>query len=147
MKSSDYIFVNDILYHKGVPASKRAKTDKPEYQLVLPEALQLPFISFYHDSPLGGHAGISATIDRLKADFYFERMSVLVSEFIRTCHVCQSRKVTKNTKEPITAFNHQVGLSRFMKSIYTDLCPQLTEEIPTFLPQLVCSVNMNMVYR
>ncbi|VDI12320.1 Hypothetical predicted protein [Mytilus galloprovincialis] len=47
-----------------------------------------------HDSPLGGHSGIQNTLDRLRDDFYFPRMGKIVTDYVASCHDCQSRKVT-----------------------------------------------------
>lgn len=104
LKSSDYMYVNDLLYHTSKPTFKRHNLTLPDYQLVLPAVMQLSVIDFYHSSPLAAHAGISATYDKIKANYYFERMSVIISDFVKTCHKCQSRKITTHTKEHITAF-------------------------------------------
>ena len=75
------------------------------YQLVVPELLIKSVISLYHDSSLGGHSGIQNTMDCIQEQYYFPNMSTTVTNYIRSCHECQSRKnTTLNTKGDITAF-------------------------------------------
>jgi hypothetical protein len=48
-----------------------------------------------HESPLAGHMGIQQTVDAISEHFYFQNLSSTVSDFVRTCHDCQERKMTK----------------------------------------------------
>lgn len=71
----------------------------------MPEIAVKSVISLYHDSPMGGHSGIQATLDLIKEHYYFPLMSQKVSDYIKSCHARQSRKVTKRkTKAEIVAF-------------------------------------------
>lgn len=49
-------------------------------------------IAFYHGSSIGGHSGISATLKRLKQEFYGKKMKQDVYVFVRECEVCQRCK-------------------------------------------------------
>ncbi|XP_075103126.1 uncharacterized protein LOC142177943 [Nicotiana tabacum] len=49
-------------------------------------------ISFYHDSSIGGHSGITTTLKMLKQDFYWKKMKQDVYAYIRVCDVCQKCK-------------------------------------------------------
>ena len=102
--SADYIIVNDLLFHSRVPRKRRTK-DLCQYQLVLPEVAISTIVSLYHECPLAGHAGIQTTIDRIQQNFHFEKLTVRVTEFVKSCSECQKRKMTKaHTKAGITAF-------------------------------------------
>lgn len=65
------------------------------YQLVLPQVLIPQILKLYHESPLAGHIGIQQTIDNLSEQRYFSRLPSIVSDFVRSCHECQERKMTK----------------------------------------------------
>ena len=92
------------MFHSRTPKAKRTKL-LCKYQLVLPSPLIQTILKLYHDSPLGAHSGIQDTIDRVKENYFFNRLSQIVSDYIRTCDQCQSRKITKvHTKSAIVAY-------------------------------------------
>ena len=103
VKCSDYILVDNVLFHKDRQTLKRDKLDSGNYQLVLPKIMQREVIQMYHDSPLAGHAGISITIDKIRKDYFFERMCTVVTDYVKSCDLCQRRKVSRHTKNPTTA--------------------------------------------
>ncbi|CAJ2644751.1 unnamed protein product [Trifolium pratense] len=49
-----------------------------------------------HTSPLGGHAGITRTLARVKAQFYWSGMKRDIVQYIQSCEICQKAK-TVNT--------------------------------------------------
>ncbi|GFO28343.1 retrovirus-related pol polyprotein from transposon [Plakobranchus ocellatus] len=102
LKQPHYSLIDGVLFHPCEPKTKR-KFVSNDYTLVLPKVLQKPVIDMYHSSPLAAHAGITATLQRVKADFYFERMSVLISDFVKSCDLCQRRKIVRHNKSPVTA--------------------------------------------
>lgn len=51
--------------------------------------LRHKLISYFHGSSVGGHLGISATLHRLKQEFYWKKMKPDVYTFIRECDTCQ----------------------------------------------------------
>ncbi|GFO32857.1 Pol polyprotein [Plakobranchus ocellatus] len=97
-----YSLIDGVLFHSCEPKTK-SKFVSHDYTLVLPKVLQKSVIDMYHSSPLAAHAGITATLQRVKADFYFERMSVLISDFVKSCDLCQRRKIVRHKKSPATA--------------------------------------------
>jgi hypothetical protein len=46
----------------------------------------------FHETPIGGHAGIIKTLKRLAANFYWTDMRKDVKQFISSCTVCQQTK-------------------------------------------------------
>ncbi|MFS7996550.1 putative nucleotidyltransferase, Ribonuclease H [Helianthus anomalus] len=56
------------------------------------EDLQHSIISLCHDSAVGGHSGIHATVQRIKSMFNWKGMLKQVRNFIRQCAVCQKAK-------------------------------------------------------
>lgn len=69
-----------ILYYKGklfVPAETHIR------DLLLSE---------FHNSPLGGHSGMKATLSRLTASFAWPQMAKDVKLFVKNCITCQQNK-------------------------------------------------------
>lgn len=109
VKHTDYAFIHGLLFHSCVIKSKRIKT-LSHYQLVVPKLLIPTVLKLYHDSLMGAHGGIQDTLDRLKEHYYFDKMSVIVSDYVKWCPECQKRKVTKtHTKSTITAYLTPTG--------------------------------------
>lgn len=46
----------------------------------------------YHSSPIGGHSGITRTLARTSAQFYWHNMRTDIRQFIHQCAVCQQAK-------------------------------------------------------
>ncbi|GKV27572.1 hypothetical protein SLEP1_g36732 [Rubroshorea leprosula] len=62
-------------------------------------ALRRKLIHLVHDSAMGGHSGIQASIKRLVLLFYSKGLEKDVRQYIRQCDVCQRYK-PKNTPTP-----------------------------------------------
>lgn len=105
VKCADYIMSNDLLYHVRNAKNKRNTDHRSKYQLVLPNILVRPVLEQFHDSPMGGHGGIQATIDLITEHFYFEKLPSIVTTYVQSCHDCQTRKITKaHTKSGIISY-------------------------------------------
>lgn len=103
LESSDFVIVDEILYHQRKAKSERTQ-NMNKFQLVIPKVLIPQILKISHDSPLAGHRGIQNTLDSVKEQFYFPKMSKIVSEYVQSCHQCQSRKVSNlKTKSKIVA--------------------------------------------
>lgn len=46
----------------------------------------------YHDSPIGGLDGVTRTVARIGAQFYWPKMRQQVKDFIAACIICQQAK-------------------------------------------------------
>ena len=104
LQATDYILVDNVLFHSRVAKSKRNKI-MDNLQIVIPEEMIDTVLKVVHDSPLGGHCGINNTLDRAKEHFFFPRMGKIISEYVQTCHTCQIRKVSNmKTKQKIVSF-------------------------------------------
>jgi hypothetical protein len=77
------VLFESVLFHTRIAKSKRTKL-LCQYQLALPEIAVKSVISLYHDSPMGGHSGIQATLDLIKEHYYFPLMSQKVSDYIKS---------------------------------------------------------------
>jgi hypothetical protein len=67
-------------------------------KLMIPPEKELieKLLQEFHSSPIGGHAGITRTMARLKAQFYWPKMQEDVKAFVQRCVICQQAK-TSNT--------------------------------------------------
>ncbi|GAU35592.1 hypothetical protein TSUD_295280 [Trifolium subterraneum] len=48
----------------------------------------------FHDSPIGGHAGITRTLARISAQFFWPHMRQTISQYVKQCSICQQAKHT-----------------------------------------------------
>ncbi|UYV83322.1 K02A2.6-like, partial [Cordylochernes scorpioides] len=76
---------------------KRTKrmTPNPEgraWLLVVPEKKKREIMKEYHNHMSNGHLGVAKTMYRIKSKYFWPSMLKNVSEFVKTCHLCQSRK-------------------------------------------------------
>ena len=55
-------------------------------------SLKRGVISLYHDSPMGGHPGISNTTWAIARDFWWPSMKKDVTKYIKGCTECQANK-------------------------------------------------------
>ena len=94
LQQTDYALFNNMLFHSRVAKAKRTKVWS-NYQLVLPDSLVLTVLKLFHDSTLGAHGGIQDTIDRVREHYFFPRLATVVSDYVKSCHDCQARKITK----------------------------------------------------
>lgn len=76
-----------------------------QFQLVIPKQLIPQILKVAHHSPLGGHSGIQNTLDSVKEQFYFALMGTIISDYLQSCHECQSRKVS-NVKTKANIVSH-----------------------------------------
>ncbi|MCI14451.1 hypothetical protein A2U01_0035582, partial [Trifolium medium] len=51
----------------------------------------------FHTSPIGGHAGITRTIARIKSQFYWHDMKQDITDYVQKCVVCQQAKTTNTS--------------------------------------------------
>jgi len=69
------------------------------------EALKQIIMEAEYDSRMAGHFGTYKTIGRVRANFYWPKMDAQITEYVRSCDVCQHNKVIRHKKygllEPI----------------------------------------------
>ncbi|UYV71114.1 hypothetical protein LAZ67_8001791, partial [Cordylochernes scorpioides] len=75
------------------------KNPNPEgraWLLVVPEKKKREIMKEYHNHMSNGHLGVARTMYRIKSKYFWPSMLKDVSEFVKTCHLCQSRKAQTN---------------------------------------------------
>ncbi|UYV75865.1 hypothetical protein LAZ67_13001600 [Cordylochernes scorpioides] len=71
------------------------KNPNPEgraWLLVVTEKKKREIMKEYHNHMSNGHLGFARTMYRIKSKYFWPSMLKDVSEFVKTCHLCQSRK-------------------------------------------------------
>jgi len=86
-KSRLFILQNEILYYKKYTPPKNYNII-----LVIPNTLINEILKSYHDSPTGGHTGISRTIHKIQNKYYWPSLHKDTTNFIKSCYECQINK-------------------------------------------------------
>ena len=81
---------------KGVLSCRERKGRAPK--VVLPSKLVPMVFSYYHNSPVGGHKGISKTIFSIRRHFIWKGMDKDIATRVKNCHLCGLSKPAQNTK-------------------------------------------------
>lgn len=58
-------------------------------------------ISLYHNTPCGGHFGVTKTLKKIRQKYIWKNMYKTVKEYVRKCDLCQRNKQVRHTKEPL----------------------------------------------
>jgi len=62
------------------------------------EALKRLITEAEHDSRMAGHFGTYKTMGRVRANFYWPKMDAQLTEYVRSCDICQHNKVIRHQK-------------------------------------------------
>jgi hypothetical protein len=102
---------------------------------------KLKIISELHNCPVGGHQGISRTLERIKLYISWPGMEQEVSQFIKNCKICQLNKETrKNIKLPLTITDTK---SCPWEKLYLDVVGPLTNTQTGMRYILTCQDNLS----
>lgn len=69
---------------------------------VPPEAQRHEIIRANHDTPVGGHKGVTKTIDRIRYKYRWPRLRSDVQRYVKACRECQLKKLVRlKTRQPM----------------------------------------------
>jgi hypothetical protein len=74
---------HDVLYVRG--KSQR-------FRLVVPVSVRRALLQCYHDAPTGGHRGTQATVERLRAKYWWPGLRADVAAYVEACSTCERTK-------------------------------------------------------
>ena len=79
------------------------------HQIVVPQVYRRDVLSIAHDTPMAGHMGVNKTYSRVLSHFFWPKLRRDVSEFCKSCHVCQmvgkpNQQIPIAPLQPIPAF-------------------------------------------
>lgn len=82
-RDTDYTYTERVLRYKG--------------RMVVGQEgeLKTKLVKSMHDSYVRGHVGIQNTFRRMKANFYWSGMKVMVKRKVEECNVCRQAKVER----------------------------------------------------
>lgn len=84
-----YFWENGILMRKWKPKSSEEDDWRTIYQVVLPANYRSQVLKLAHENVLSGHLGVTKTFDLIRKHFYWPGVKSAVSDFCRSCDVCQ----------------------------------------------------------
>ncbi len=74
-------------------------------QLVVPSILHKNILQASHNDITSAHLGVRKTMDKIKSNFYWYKMSESVKSWIKQCSFCGGRKRPANTpKAPLQEY-------------------------------------------
>ncbi|UYV73515.1 hypothetical protein LAZ67_10003901, partial [Cordylochernes scorpioides] len=86
------LFLNQITDEEDKFIEKKPNPEGRAWLLVVPENKKREIMKEYHNHMSNGHLGVARTMYRIKSKYFWPSMLKDVSEFVKTCHLCQSRK-------------------------------------------------------
>ena len=109
--------VRECFYHQdGILMRKWRPRDASQneewslvHQIVMPQVYRRDVLSIAHDTPMAGHMGVNKTYNRILSHFFWPKLRRDVSEFCKSCHVCQvvgkpNQQIPIAPLQPIPAF-------------------------------------------
>lgn len=87
-KDVAYVWEDGVLMRKWSPSEKDLSW-KTVFQVVVPDNYREQILCLAHDHALSGHLGVNKTFSRILHYFYWPGLKKTVSEYCRSCHVCQ----------------------------------------------------------
>ena len=88
------VMSNGVLHRKWLPQGRHQRTG-PLQQLVAPNEIRFRILKSLHDSPTGGHLGITKMVDRVRQRFYWVGYKNDITRWCQQCDACAQRKQGK----------------------------------------------------
>lgn len=85
-RAHGYFLQEGVLVRKWVPCGELGMKN-PVFQVVVPLKFRHLVLKLSHDD--AGHMGVRKTYDRILRYFFWPKLKKDVSEYIKTCHMCQ----------------------------------------------------------
>ena len=89
VQSEQYILVQNVLFKCDLDRKK----DTMKLTLCIPDTQAQYIISLYHESLLGSHQGVHKCYLSIRRHYYVPNLYDKLYQFLRSCVVCQQRKV------------------------------------------------------
>ena len=87
--SDDSLFFlqNGLVFRKAIDK----KTNMELKQIVVQESLRYEIMIAFHEHLESGHSGRDKTLEAIKKRFYWQNMDTDISDWVKTCSICQMR--------------------------------------------------------
>ena len=86
---------NKLFHRIPDPFREEITRDGSDWKFVVPTHQREKILKECHDSEMGGHMGIDKTFERIRKDFFWPRMFMDISEYVKSCLICQKTKVSQ----------------------------------------------------
>ena len=86
-------------------------------KLVVPAAAIPMVFAYFHDSPVGGHLGVSKTVTKIRSQFIWKGMDQEIRSRVRACQTCALSKPVQNARFGLLASD---VTQRPMQKIFID---------------------------
>ena len=99
---------NRLKLHKGVlyRTWEKVSAERPDDLICVPAEYQDKIIKICHDIPASGHCGIINTLKRVQKTFYWPKMQLHISLYVKACVLCIKKAQNyKTPRAPLTPFN------------------------------------------
>ncbi|KAJ8953809.1 hypothetical protein NQ318_006657 [Aromia moschata] len=106
------------------------------YQLVLPKARVHQVLEELHNSPSGGHFGVTRTLARVRDRFYWVNCRRDVEEWCKKCDLCSAKK-GPNTRSRGKMVQYLSGAP--FERVAVDILGPLPHESTTYTPSMLTS--------
>lgn len=132
-KGTCYYIKDDVLWRRWRPPNVNPSDGIWDYhQIVVPKGCRQQLLLLAHSTPFAGHMGVKKTLHRLRAEFYWPRMSSDVARFVRSCHTCQvvgspNQTIPKSPLVPIPVF--EAPFSKLIIDVVGPLPPTSSRNI------------------
>lgn len=100
MEASRCSIINDLVY-VWVLEQRSTRQQKKEARVWVPTTLTTMVLTVGHDIPLSGHLDVQRTFHRISSTYWWPNLWHDIVEFLKTCPVCQFRKVPRLQKKGI----------------------------------------------
>jgi len=80
-------------------------------------------LTYFHDSPLGGHLGAHKTFTKIATNFWWPKMRAEIFQYVRQCSLCQRAKPAQNARVGLHATE---PATRPMERLFADFVGPLT---------------------
>ena len=88
-----YLTKDGVLKRRWYASNKELRD-----QIIVPKSLREEVLGYYHGTPHLGHFGATKTEKIIRDKFWWPRINADVSEWCRTCEVCQKTKLLDRTR-------------------------------------------------
>ena len=84
-------FGENLLFYEGVILFKTFNNEKVSLLVVVPETLRKGLIKFEHEALWTAHSGPIKTLEKLKKNFWWPKMTTDIRDFCSECITCQKK--------------------------------------------------------
>ena len=85
-----------LFYYPAAP--RRAAALLPP-RLVVPQAYRRHILELFHSSPFGGHSGITRTLRKISARYFWDTLYPDVVTYLKNCQHCQTTKAERHVPQ------------------------------------------------